>query len=167
VVFAAVHAQRCRSLVAIGAPISAYPLKDRLRTQALVALYRTTGPQEIVVEAVTKALLSARTRQDDPEALELVRSSFTGADRAGTLNAVESIWLHRPDLTPMLSLVRVPTLFITGTAHPDWSPEQAQDAAGLLPHGSAEAIDGTAYLAALEAPEEVAGLVRRFWASAS
>lgn len=165
VVFAATWPQRCRSLVAAGTPIHAYRLKDRLRVQALLALNHVIGAVPYLQNAVAEALLSARTRERDPEALELVRTSFAGADRAGMVNAIESISLHRPDLTPMLSLVVVvvPTLFITGSDHPDWTPAQVEAASRLLPHGSALSVDHAAYLVPLDAPAELAQAVREFW----
>ncbi len=167
VVFAATWPQRCRSLVAAGTPVHAYRLKDRLRVQTLLALYRAVGPVPYLQKAVAEALLSARTRERDPEALELVRTSFAGADRAGMINAIESISLRRPDLTPMLPLVVVPTLFITGSDHPDWTPAQAEAASRLLPHGSALTVDHAAYLVPLEAPAEVARAVRELWSRAA
>ncbi|GGG65997.1 putative hydrolase, alpha/beta fold protein [Kocuria dechangensis] len=163
IVFAATWPQRCRSLIAIGAPVHAYTLKNRLRVRALLDVYRLAGPVTFIRDAVAGALLSAQTHQRDREAQRLVRSAFAGADRHGMANAVESISLRRPDLTPMLSLVSVPTLFITGSEHPDWSPAQAEAASRLLPHGSAATVDEAAYLAPLEEPAEVTRLVRNFW----
>ena len=63
----------------------------------------------------------------------------------------------------MLPTVHAPTLLITGSAHPDWSPEQMRAAAALLPQGSTRVIDGAAYLIPLEAPEEFARSVQEFW----
>jgi pimeloyl-ACP methyl ester carboxylesterase len=60
--------------------------------------------------------------------------------------------------------VSAPTLFLTGSAHPDWSPEQTQAAAERLPRGSSAVVDGAAYLLPLEAPAAFTGLVRPFWA---
>jgi pimeloyl-ACP methyl ester carboxylesterase len=94
-----------------------------------------------------------------------VRDSFRQADRAGLRNAVVSISLRRPDLTEYLSRIAPPTLFITGSEHPDWTPERARTDGRLLPNGSVAVLDRTAHLGPLEAPDECARMVREFWVS--
>ena len=95
--------------------------------------------------------------------MALVRDCFTSADRAGLANAIVSISLKRADLKPVLPAVQAPTLFMTGSAHPDWSPQQMRAAAALLPHGSTRVVDGPAYLVPLEAPDEFSRRVLEFW----
>jgi pimeloyl-ACP methyl ester carboxylesterase len=72
-------------------------------------------------------LLSPTTRAQDPETGRLV-------------NAVVSISLRRPDLTPRLSQISCPTLFVTGSDHTGWTPEQAHAASRLLADGATEVI---------------------------
>ena len=79
-------------------------------------------------------------------------------------NAIVSIGLGRKDLTPLLESVQAPTLLLTGSAHPDWSAEQARAAAARLPHGSSGVVDDAAYLLPLEAPTDFSRRVRQFWA---
>lgn len=155
---------RCRTLTTIGTPVHAYPRRSRLKVRVLLGAHRVVGPASFLVDQVVSTLLSARTRADDPEAVTIARDGFRSTDPAGLRNAVVSISLRRPDLTPDLRLIGVPTLFITGTDHPDWTPEQARAASRLLPQGSVAVLDGTAYLGPLEAPDECARVVRDFWA---
>lgn len=162
---AAHHPDRVRTLVAAGTPVHGYPLADRLQTSLLLVLYRLLGPIRYLTDAVVDALLSEHTRTTDPAAAALVRNGFASAGRAGLANAVVSISLKRDDLRPVLPAVLAPTLFITGSAHPDWSPEQLRAAAALLPHGSTRVLDGPAYLIPLEAPEEFSRCVHEFWAA--
>ena len=75
-----------------------------------------------------------------------------------------AIPLRRPDLSRCLRRVGAPTLFITGTDHQGWTPEQAEAFSELLPDGSVAAVPDTAYLTQLEAPIETARLLRQFWA---
>lgn len=163
VVFAARHPDRVRTLVTAGTPLHPYTRADRLSTSLLLILYRWLGPIRFLTDAVCEALLSERTRAMDPAAARLVRDCFAGAERAGMTNAVVSTSLTRVDLKPLLPSVRTPTLFITGSAHPDWSPEQMRTAAALLPHGSTRVVDGAAYLVPLEAPTEFSRCVRELW----
>jgi pimeloyl-ACP methyl ester carboxylesterase len=167
VVIAAQRPELMRTLVTAGTPVHAYPLASRVQTQALLTLYRLLGPRTFLTDAVVDALLSQRTREHDAAAAALVRDCFVTADRAGMANAVVSISLRRRDLRPLLPAVQAPTLFLTGSDHPDWSPTQARTAAALLPHGSTGVVDGAAYLAPLENPSEFTRQVLEFWAACS
>lgn len=167
IVFAAHHPDRVRTLVAAGTPLHPYRLADRLSTSLLLVVYRWLGPVRALTDAVVEALLSEHTRATDASASRLVRDCFASAERVGMTNAVISTSLRRVDLKPLLTAVRAPTLFITGSAHPDWSPEQMQTAAALLPHGMTQVVDGAAYPVPLEAPAEFSRCVREFWTTHS
>ena len=134
-----------------------------MQTSLLLISYRILGARGFLVDRVIDVLLSERTRSNDPAAVELTRDSFLRA--GGLANAVASMSLRRPDLTPSLPMVAVPTVFITGSEHADWSPDQAETASRLLPDGSMAVLEGTAYLTPLEAPEEFTRLVREYWAT--
>lgn len=163
IVFAARHPELLSTLVTAGTPVHAYGFGSRLQTQVLLLLYRAVGPIGYLTNAVTSALLAEGTREQDPAAVELVRTSFADADRAGMANALVSISLRRPDLTPLLASIQAPVLFVTGSEHPDWSPAQARAAAALLPQGAAAVAQGAAYLVPLETPAEFVRMVEEFW----
>ena len=78
-------------------------------------------------------------------------------------NAVISVSLKRVDLKQILAAVQAPTLLITGSSHPDCSPEEMQEGAALVSRGSSHVVPGAAYLAPLEAPTELITCLRRFW----
>lgn len=163
VVAAAKYPERFRSLVAAGTPVHTYTMSGRIQTGLLLIIYRLFGPRRFLVDSVIDVLLSERTRSSDEDAVAITRDGFLRA--GGLANAVASISLRRPDLTPVLSRVTTPTLFITGSEHSDWSPDQATTASQLLPDGSVRVIEGSAYLSPLETPAEFARLVREHWAT--
>lgn len=165
IVLAAQQPHRLRTLTTVGTPIHSYTFKGRAETQILLALYRLFGPTRFLQDSITEALLSQRTRAQDPAAAELVKDCFTNADRTGLQNAVVSISLRRPDLAPLLPSIQLPTLLVTGSDHPEWTPELAENASRSLPEGSTAVLDGAAYLAPLEAPRELLHVLRTFWAS--
>ncbi len=164
ILFASTWPARCRSLVTFGTPVAALTPRERLRTRALLALYRLLGPTRTVVDGVTEALLSARTRAEDPAAVRLVQTGLRGADRRMLRNAVVSISLDRVDLVQRLREVSAPTLVVTGSDHQGFTPEQARAAAAVLPAGVAQVIPDASYLVPLEAPEASVRLLREFWA---
>ena len=165
IVLAAQQPQRVHTLTTVGTPVHGYTLMGRIETQVLLVLYRLLGPTRLLRDSITEALLSERTRAQDPAAVNLVEDCFTNADRAGLRNAVVSISLRRRDLSPLLPSIQMPTLFVTGSEHRDWTPELARRASRSLPEGSVSVLDGAAYLGPLERPREFIALVRRFWAA--
>jgi pimeloyl-ACP methyl ester carboxylesterase len=112
---------------------------------------------------IIEALLSPRTRANDPEAVALVLDCLRTMERQALANAMHSISLGRPDLTPRLGAVRCPTLFVTGSDHAGWTAKQAEAKCRLLADGSVAVVPDTAYLPPLEAPAETVRLVRGHW----
>jgi pimeloyl-ACP methyl ester carboxylesterase len=165
IVLAARQPQRLRTLTTVGTPVHSYTLRGRAETQALLAIHRLFGPTRFLRDSIAEALLSGRTRAQDQAAVDLVKDCFTNADRDGLRNAVVSISLRRPDLGPLLPSIEVPTLFVTGSDHRDWTPALARNASRLLRQGDVSVLDGAAYLGPLETPREFISLVRHFWAS--
>ena len=164
-VLAAGRPELVRTLIAASSSIHRWQRAVRLQTQLLLLpLYRLLGPVGFIVDAVVEGNLSQATRLRDRSAETLVRDCFTQANRVRMANAIVSIGLGRTDLTPLLESVQVPTLLLTGSAHPDWSAEQVRAAAARLPHGSSGVVDDAAYLLPLEAPAAFSHLVRQFWA---
>jgi pimeloyl-ACP methyl ester carboxylesterase len=164
VVFAARWPPTVISLVTLGTPIQAYTLSERLRIWILLPIVRLFGPVGSIVTGIREVLLSSTTRAQDPEAARLVVDCLRSMNRVALVNAVVSISLRRPDLTPQLAQIRCPTLFVTGSDHTGWTPEQAQAAGRLLADGATEVIPNLAYLIPLEAPDRTVQLVRNLWA---
>lgn len=76
-----------------------------------------------------------------------------------------SISPGRPDLAPRLGAIRCPTVFVTGSDHAEWTGDLAEATSRLLATGLAAVIPDTAYLTPLEAPAEVARIVRDLWST--
>ncbi|TQM57983.1 alpha/beta fold hydrolase [Humibacillus xanthopallidus] len=161
---AADHPEQCRTLVTLGTPVASLSPAERRRTYPLLALHGVLGPITPVLSGVTKVLLSTHTRGHDPEAVDLVCDSLRHARRRMLRNAVLSISLGREDLTPQLTQITTPTLIVTGSEHAGFTPDQAEAAARLLPHGRTAIVPDAAYLVPLEAAAATATLIREFWA---
>lgn len=165
VVFAATWPAGCRSLVTLGTPIQAYGRSQRLLFQVLLAVYRVVGMVDYLSREICGALLSTKSRTSDPEAVALVLDCLRTMDRRSLANAMQSISLARDDLTPRLASIRCPTLFVTGSDHPEWTGDQAAAASRLLVAGSVAVVLDTAYLIPLEAPAATIRQLRAFWSA--
>ena len=122
--FAAERPAQCRSLITLGTPVAALSRSERRRTYPLLVAHAVLGPTDLVLAGVTEVLLSAHTRANDPEAVELVRDSLRHANRRMLRNAVVSISLGREDLTDLLSEIAAPTLLVTGSDHSGFTPHR-------------------------------------------
>ncbi len=163
IIAATSHPSRLRSLIAISTPVAAYAAAERRRTRLLVTAYRVLGAARFIRTAVAEVLLSPTTRETDSEAVGYVDAQISDANRRYLLNAIESISLGRHDLTPLLSRIGIPTLFITGTDDTGFTPDQATKAIAIVPGGVAAIVADAAYLPPLERPEETARLILDFW----
>lgn len=163
VLFAATHPQRCRSLMAIGAPIHALGPAERRRVRLLAALYRIAGPRP-VVNPLVDALLGPKTRAADPEGAAIVADAFHRANRHGMYDAVRFLSLQRRDLTSTLDQVDTPTLLTTGPADPMWPTAAARAAAAHLRNGALVILPGEGHIGSLlQAAPAVVELVIDFW----
>ena len=115
VVFASEWPDRCRTLVTLGTPIQAYGRSARMTFRSLLVVYRFVGMVGFLSSGIVDALLSPRTRANDPEAVALVLDSLRSMRRRALGNAMESISLRRPDLSERLAAISCPTLFVTGS----------------------------------------------------
>lgn len=163
IVFAAGHPERCRSLIAIGAPVHALGDADRRRIRLLAALYRIAGPGP-VVNLLVDALLGSKARAEDPEGAAIVVGAFCRAERRGMSDAIRWLSLRRPDLTPVLEQLGTPTLLTTGPDDPMWTTAAARAAAARLRNGALVILPGSGHIAPLlQAAPAVDTLVTAFW----
>ena len=163
IVFAAAHPDRCRSLIAIGAPVHALGDADRRRIRLLAVLYRIAGPGP-VVSPLLDALLGPKARAEDPEAAAMVAGAFRRAERRGMFDAIRWLSLRRPDLTPVLDRSGTPTLFATAPDDPLWTMAAASAAAARLHNGALVILPGSGHIGPLlQAAPVVATLVTAFW----
>lgn len=158
------HADRVRSLVALGTPIRSYHPAERRRVQTLALAYRLIGPARFLVDGVVEVQLSPATRARDQAAVAMTVDFLKHADRRRLYNAIKSISLGRQDLHDWLSRLSIPTLFVTGTAHSGFTPDEARAAIAQVPEGTMAVVPDAAYLIPLEQPDRSTELIIGFWA---
>jgi pimeloyl-ACP methyl ester carboxylesterase len=163
IVFAAAYPSRCRSLIALGAPVHALSGADRWRIRLLAGLYRIAGPRPVISPLVS-ALLGPKARATDPESAAIIARAFRRAERRGMFDAIGWLSLRRPDLTPVLDRVGPPTLLATAPDDPLWTPAAADAAAARLRNGAVVILPGSGHLGPLlQSAPAVASLATAFW----
>ncbi|MFJ4983350.1 alpha/beta fold hydrolase [Streptomyces sp. NPDC088732] len=161
ITFAAAHARHVRSLATIGAPVHALTAPERRQINLLVPIYRAVGAVGPVLGPLTTALLGEGA---DPGAAALIAEAFSGPARRGMARAIRSASLEREDLTPTLTSVPAPTLFVAGADDATWLPDAAAAAAARLPRGGWAVLPGAGHVAPLlEAAPALVSLLTTFW----
>lgn len=154
---------RLRSLIALGTPVRAYRPAERRQVRLLSLAYRILGPAKFLTDGVAEVQLSAATRAHDPEAVALTTDFLRTADRRRLYNAIQSISLGREDLNSRLPRIDIPTLFVTGSDHAGFTPDEARAAIAQVRGGRVEVIADAAYLIPLEQPGRTSDLILDFW----
>lgn len=154
---------RLRSLIALGTPVRAYRPAERRQVRLLALAYRILGPAAFLTDGVAEVQLAAATRAQDPEAVALTTEFLRRADRGRLYNAIQSISLGREDLSARLPRIDVPTLFVTGSDHAGFTPDEARAAITHVRDGRVEVISDAAYLIPLEQPARTTELILDFW----
>lgn len=163
IVAATDHPGRLRSLVALGTPVRAYNSAERRQVRLLSLAYRILGPAAFLTNGVAEVQLAAATRAQDQEAVALTTDFLRRADRQLLYNAIQSISLGREGLSARLPRIAIPTLFVTGSDHAGFTPDEARTAVAHVRRGQVEVISDAAYLIPLEQPARTCELIVDFW----
>jgi len=121
----------------------------RTRQQAQVAEVGSAAP---VIEAMLDALPGATTRTERPDVMEQIAGLMDKATAARVTAALEAM-KARPDSTPDLAAISVPTLVIVGEEDGVSPPDSARAMAGAVPGARLAVIPGVGHLSNVEAPD--------------
>lgn len=119
---------------------------------------RERGPQA-VVDAMLPRLLSQQTREKRSEVVEQTRKVMLHQSSDGIIAALKAM-ASRPDSSPILAEIRVPTAVIGG-AEDAIIPAADEDLmAATIPGATQVRIDGAGHMPMLEQPERLAEALR-------
>jgi len=153
---------RLRSLVAVSSPPAPIGADLRRKIGLLGPLLRIVGFRGPVLDGVLSSQLSDAGRADAQIAATMA-TMLRRARPASMSRALRSFVLSRTDVTPTLSQLTVPTLFVGTDDRGEFGAEQAQDAARRTPDARAAVITGARTLAPLEQPDRLASEILGFW----
>ncbi|MFO0881680.1 MAG: alpha/beta fold hydrolase [Gemmataceae bacterium] len=120
--------------------------------------FASTNPAGAVIEQMLPKLVAAGAA---PLVREQVRR-IGSAQRPGGIIAALQALRNRPDATPTLATIRVPTLIVVGQEDALTPPAQAEAMARAIPNARQVVIPGAGHLANLEAPEAFNTALRSF-----
>ena len=116
---------------------------------------------EVLVELQMERLLSKETLKNNREVVKTVRAMIFESTPGGAVAALGAM-RDRPDSTPLLAEIGVPTLVIGGEDDAISSPEVMGAMAEKIPDSRHVTLPGAAHLSNLEAPEEFNAALKGF-----
>ena len=116
---------------------------------------------EVLIELMMPRLLAAETRGNDPATVKLVKTMILECSPDGAVAALGAM-RERPDSTPLLKEIRVPTLVVGGEEDAISTPDIMGAMAGEIPNARHVTLAGAGHLSNLEDPEGFNDAMRGF-----
>ena len=128
----------------------------------MIATVREQGPSAIADEMLPN-LLGATSQRERPSLTGTVRAMIEGNSADAIAGAVEAI-MGRPDSTPLLSSIAVPTLVICGDEDVLTPPSDSEALHRRILGARLVILPGAGHLANIEAPEAFSAALQDFLA---
>lgn len=139
------------------APDTEEARRGRNETAARVA----EGGVEALPDLMLGRLLSEHTRRERPQTVEQVRRMMLESSPDGVVAALGAL-RERPDSTPLLGEIRVPTLVIGGEEDALSPPERMAEMADAIPQSRHVVLSEAGHLSNLESSEKFSAALSGF-----
>ena len=126
----------------------------------MMKLVRDKGVAAVADEMIPK-LLGETTRATRPAVVERVRSLILSNDHEPIAEALQAL-MTRPDATPLLSSIRVPTLILVGEEDGVTPPAAAEEMHARVPGSELVRIPAAGHLSSLEQSDAFTDALARF-----
>jgi len=121
---------------------------------------RTVGPRGVAERQIV-GVLGKTTRERRPDIVETVRGIMTRASVDGIVGALDAM-LGRPDSTPTLATIAVPTLVIAGDEDVITPAKDARALHAAIPGSRLEILAGAGHLSSIERPAAFNAVLSEF-----
>jgi len=126
----------------------------------LLQLVQTQGPPAVADDVIPK-LLGETTRRERREVVDAVRSLVLSNSIDAIAGAVRAL-MSRPDSTPLLPTIHVPTLVVVGAEDTVTPPAAAEQLHAQIAGSELVTIPAAGHLSNLEQPEAFQSALARF-----
>lgn len=154
------HPSLVGGLVLCDTKAAADTAEGRKGRDDMIALARQSGAAAIAEKMLPK-LLGRSTHQSQPQVVGQVREMIVRSPVAGIVGALRAM-KERPDSTPLLAGIDVPTLVVAGEEDELIPVAAAREMAAAIPSASLELIPGAGHVPCLEAPAAVSRVLADF-----
>lgn len=143
-------ASRCQALVLADTKSSADTEQARAGRETMLGTVEREGASGVAKEMLSK-LLGETTRAERAEVVDYVRQLIERQAASAIAGALRRL-RDRPDATPLLSEIDVPTLVLVGNEDTLTPPSESERMRVLLPHATLDIIAQAGHLSNLERP---------------
>jgi pimeloyl-ACP methyl ester carboxylesterase len=154
------HRHRVRALVLVSTRANADDDATRAKRDAVMDLARREGSAAVAAGQLPGALAAA-TRRERPDLVRAVTELQSRAPVAGIVGALEAM-LARPDSTPDLPTISVPTVVIAGADDALIRTSVARGMQAAIPGSALVVLEGAGHLCNLERPAEFDATLEEF-----
>jgi 3-oxoadipate enol-lactonase len=144
------HRARARGLVLADTRAGADAPEGRAKRDEMIQLVKHSGVAALAERQIT-GLVGTSTREHHPEIGEDVRGLMLGASVPGVIGALEAM-RDRPDSTPLLATIDVPTLIVVGEEDVVTPVAEARAMHAAVRDSRLEIIERAGHLSNLERP---------------
>lgn len=144
------HRARVRALILADTRATADDDAARAKRRELIAVARADGSAAVAERAIV-GMVGKRTRERSPALVEAVRDMLAAAPVEGVVGALEAM-MARPDSTPLLATIDVPTLVVVGDEDVLAPEREARAMQSAIRGSRLEVIAGAGHLSNLERP---------------
>jgi 3-oxoadipate enol-lactonase len=154
------HRAKVRALVLADTRAGADTDEAREKRRRLIEVARSRGSGSLA-EMQTTSMVGETTRQRRPEVVEKVRSMMAAAPVEGIVGALDAM-MARPDSTPTLATIDVPTLIVVGEEDALTPPKEAQAMQEKIRGSRLEVIAEAGHICNMERPAAFTRVVSEF-----
>lgn len=154
------HRAKVRALVLADTRAGADTDEGREKRRRLIEVAQSRG-SETVAEMQVASMVGKTTRQRRPDVVDTVRGMMAAAPVEGIVGALEAM-MARPDSTPTLATIDVPTLLIVGEDDTLTPPTEARSMHERIRGSRLEIIVQAGHICNLERPAAFNHVVSEF-----
>ncbi len=154
------HRERVAGLILVDTRSEADDAEGRKGREAMIELARLKGPGA-VAERLLPRLLGRTTQRTQPAVVQQVRETMARVSVPGMVGALEAM-RDRPDSTPLLAGIDVPTLVVVGEEDEVTPPALSRALTSAIPSAAMTTIAAAGHFAPLEAPSAVSRVMAEF-----
>lgn len=131
----------------------------RAGREELASAVEAAGSSALAVERLRPPLVAAETRRARPDFVDQLGAMIAGTPATGLAGAARGI-AARPDSTPTLAEIAVPTLLIVGSEDEVTPPAESEAMHAAIAGSTLEVLPGAGHLSNLERPAAFNAAVR-------
>ena len=154
------HRDRVRALILADTRPGADSEETRAKRGEMTALARTKG-SGAVADAQIAGMVGRTTRDKHPDIADAVHRMLSMAPVEGVVGALEAM-MRRPDSTPTLATIDVPTLIIVGEEDVLTPPKEARAMHERIPSSRLEILACAGHVSNVERPAAFNHVVSEF-----